>query len=684
MSTFIRSTTGRLPVVPALFHTPIPLCLLLLTGCGSHSQPKSSPNSKPPEKQTTVDASLFESIEITPSQAHLRIEPDQAAEQNFQIVGLRKDGTREQLSEGVTFSLSDTDIGFMEGASFRSRGFGGKATLKAAFGALSASATVIIDVKKQLSVSGAKGSEALPEAPALIFSQGTEHPDRSPRLVYPNDGVLIPANLQGVEFHYERGHAGHELFEIQFSGENLEIAVFTRCVEHRDGCVYRPQTELWKTISDTARGLEPVQVRIRGTHDTGGQYGQSNTIQLSISAQPVVGGLYYWSTSSQSILQVDFGSESPTPKNFFPTEPNGTCYGCHAISPDGRKMSLSQGGQRKGQVTVLNVGDPKSPLVTAQDNIQEQFQSWNPSSDKFAAVWSDGSTPNQEIRIRNGETGAIEETIAIGVEPSHPDWSPVGDRILFTNVTRHQTSQRPGRGGISYIEHQDNRWDPKPKALVPPEDQYNRYHPAFAPDGTFFLYNESQCPPGKNYDCNCDADADPSATLWAMDANGGPTIRLAHANAPGLRDNGTQDLSNTYPKWVPFVASRKRDGSGRIMWFTFSSRRHYGLNPPPNQNGACGQNKGQLLWMAAIDPEAIAQGKDGSFAAFVLPFQDITTSNHIAQWTTKIVSGGDPGNGQGNTCQEIGDLCDPEQVPACCGNLSCLANGPYFRCQHEL
>ena len=41
--------------------------------------------------------------------------------------------------------------------------------------------------------------------------------------------------------------------------------------------------------------------------------------------------------------------------------------------------------------------------------------------------------------------------------------------------------------------------------------------------------------------------------------------------------------------------------------------------------------------MAAIDPDKIADGEDGSFAAFALPFQDITTSNHIAQWTTKVV-----------------------------------------------
>jgi hypothetical protein len=35
-------------------------------------------------------------------------------------------------------------------------------------------------------------------------------------------------------------------------------------------------------------------------------------------------------------------------------------------------------------------------------------------------------------------------------------------------------------------------------------------------------------------------------------------------------------------------------------------------------------------------------GTDPSFAAFALPFQDLTTSNHIAAWTTMSVGTGAP------------------------------------------
>jgi hypothetical protein len=41
--------------------------------------------------------------------------------------------------------------------------------------------------------------------------------------------------------------------------------------------------------------------------------------------------------------------------------------------------------------------------------------------------------------------------------------------------------------------------------------------------------------------------------------------------------------------------------------------------------------------MVGVQP-AIGGG-DPSFTAFCLPFQDITTSNHIAQWTKEFIQG---------------------------------------------
>jgi hypothetical protein len=261
------------------------------------------------------------------------------------------------------------------------------------------------------------------------------------------------------------------------------------------------------------------------------------------------------------------------------------------------------------------------------------------------------------------------------VEPTHPDWSPLGDRIAFTKVTHHQTSQRPGRGGIAYVEALAGGGWSAPVDLVPPEDTKNRYYPAYTPDGKAVVYCESLCANGDLYNGDCDGDADPVAKLWAVPADGGAPIYLAKANAPGVRDEGRQDLTNTYPKWAPFVDPQRRDGSGRLMWFTFSSRRQYGLRSPVGT--------GQLLWMAAVDPDALAQGQDGSFPAFALPFQDLGTSNHIAQWTTRIVPPNPDPGGDGGVCLELGEACEPGE-DECCSGLSCESTGASYNCRRNI
>ena len=115
---------------------------------------------------------------------------------------------------------------------------------------------------------------------------------------------------------------------------------------------------------------------------------------------------------------------------------------------------------------------------------------------------------------------------------------------------------------------------------------------------------------------------------------GATEIALAHANAPGPTDPGTA-LTNSWPRWAPFVFQRTEDPDTHLVWITFSSTRRYGLRTPPGSSGEA--MSGSFLWMAAVDPDRAAAGEDPSYQAFCLPFQDLDTSNHIAQWTEEVV-----------------------------------------------
>jgi hypothetical protein len=61
------------------------------------------------------------------------------------------------------------------------------------------------------------------------------------------------------------------------------------------------------------------------------------------------------------------------------------------------------------------------------------------------------------------------------------------------------------------------------------------------------------------------------------------------------------------------------------------------LRSPPAPAGTTESTKGTLIWMVGIRQGV--GGGDPSYTAFSLPFQDITTSNHIAQWAQNFVVG---------------------------------------------
>jgi hypothetical protein len=169
----------------------------------------------------------------------------------------------------------------------------------------------------------------------------------------------------------------------------------------------------------------------------------------------------------------------------------------------------------------------------------------------------------------------------------------------------------------------------------------NQFNPNFVPDSSFLLYSVATCPVGQETNQNCDSDVadnlDEMATVeggttiyttttWAIKPSAGATpIHLANAAVEGVAD--TLPTIDTFPRSTPFKTVQ---GAGELFWFTVASQRAPGLRQKTGQTQ-------QLLWMFAIDPAKILAGEDGSYTGFFLPFQDFTTSNHIAEWTQKIV-----------------------------------------------
>jgi hypothetical protein len=105
------------------------------------------------------------------------------------------------------------------------------------------------------------------------------------------------------------------------------------------------------------------------------------------------------------------------------------------------------------------------------------------------------------------------------------------------------------------------------------------------------------------------------AQMWVVSANGGAPIQLIAAG--GLTDS-----------WPKFDPTEYLDNGRPVYWFAWSSRRAFGLRYGPDSL--------VQLWMSAFDPTRASSAMDPALPAFRLPFQDIATGNHIAQWVTSI------------------------------------------------
>jgi dipeptidyl aminopeptidase/acylaminoacyl peptidase len=296
--------------------------------------------------------------------------------------------------------------------------------------------------------------------------------------------------------------------------------------------------------------------------------------------------------------------------------------------------------QNSGKVLLFDVANARAlaPYPLAQ---LSQFESWDPTGSRFVGLYTDDrKTGPSDLILFDGTSGAVQGSISVGGRRAdHPDWSADGKRIVFTNVDTQgsYTDQRPGKSGISYVDV-DGAGGWTVHDLLPPVAGKNRYYPAISPDTSYpvMVFNESTCPTGSGYDTSCNADSDPSARMWATALPPAATnlVDLAAANAPGVADSGKTNLTNSFPKWAPFTFQLSEEK--KLLWLTVSSIRQYGLRPPPPGNGNESAS-GTLIWMVGFDPTTLSQSGDPSFAAFCLPFQDINTSNHIAQWTTEVV-----------------------------------------------
>jgi hypothetical protein len=311
------------------------------------------------------------------------------------------------------------------------------------------------------------------------------------------------------------------------------------------------------------------------------------------------------------------------------------------LSRNGERMSVTfEGGY--GSMATLTVSDPSRYTWGGPQGAQKgAFNGFLDDDRTLLSVYdnwlSDPNDPhNGQIRVYDANTGTVDDSREVPIGPgrraTHVDVAPDGRSIVYVDYA--DLDERPIReaqGSVRVISYEPatQHWG-TPRTVVPFDGTVNNYYPTFSPDGQWILFNRAV---GSAYD-------NPMASVWVVPADGSrPPVELVHANRAA-------NLTNSWPRWAPFVVDSEF-GTTR-MWFTFTSKRDYGLR-------LVGTGRPQI-WMAAFDPLPTLAGADGSSPAFWLPFQDLSTRNHTATWTTRIV----PRNCERNSdCREPAEVCSP-------------------------
>jgi len=564
-------------------------------GCGDnfHSEPDAS----------SAPARLI----IEPAELSVTILNDAAVTRTYTAHLIQGDGQDVDVTQETTFSVHDRAYGAFTGATLSVTGQGfGPTRVDAVARGVTSDAGLVVYLKNTIVDATA------PLDAAGLFGAAAEDPALAPALAYPLDGILLPPNLGEFDVHWTNNTARtNNLFEVTMANPYIDIRLYTKATDHPEQFWTVLQPQAWHSI---ATSREQLTLRVAGLDAAHpGTKGTSAARHVDCTNADAQGGLYYWTTSGLAgIWRYDFGRPEVPPAPYFADANRpAPCMGCHTLSRDGTKMAVTFDGGN-GRATVFNVAD-RTPLIpfdgVTQPPARWSFATFDAHATKLVTV----ENGQLYLRALDGKllTGPLPPVTA-NLGATHPDLSPDDTRLVSVEFSGGLDAQAyDGAIVIRSFDAATNTFG-APTTLVPNAPNHANWYPSFSPDGQWIVFTRST---SYSYDAA-------SAETWIVKADGTqPPVQLATANLTG-------DLTNSWARWVPF-AQTFGPGNEPLFYLTFSSKRPFGVRIP---SGGRPQ-----IWMTPVFPSRAAAGEDPAGNAFRVPFQDVNTANHIAQWTQAVV-----------------------------------------------
>ncbi len=449
------------------------------------------------------------------------------------------EGIRD-VTDTATFA---TPLGTFSGGMFTSDGHsGGAATIAVTAGEMTASVPISVTVH------GIRFTGGLPADASTWLAPGNDQIVTEP--LDPADGAVLPPNLGGLDVDFG-AYDDDDVHEIALTAPYLDLHVYAPGVPGSRHIALT--SDEWAAAASTAHG-GTATLEVRSTHSGGGAPVHVMSSQLAI-ADLAMGTLVF---SGVPIDAAGNGTALPQLYRYDPrmarvdsflASATGGCIGCHiSISADGTRIASAGSADASGALvgliidaktpSLLAVGDPASPWSTS---------AFDPSGALVTSYQTDG-----RLFLRDGTTGAVTATLAIGETGAAPAISPDGKWLAY--VVNDPTT-------MSFVGTtlRLRTWNAATAAVGPPitlVTDTGVMAPQFSPDGQWIVYSRTDAP----------TSATTQATMVVRADGSAPPTVLTMGETDGI------------PRWASPIAPARAGGRDPepMAWIAFTSGRPIG------------------------------------------------------------------------------------------------------------
>ncbi|APR84588.1 tolB protein precursor [Minicystis rosea] len=601
------------------------------------------------------------SLTITPASDTIDVTNGAAASKQFHATATYEDTfVNPNADADWTFDRLELAQVDQNGKVTATGNLGGKGTLTAALGGVTATATVTVSLHVDQNPAG------LDPVGQAAFNGPDGNP--SGTMLYPYDRTVFARGLLAPELMWEGGAAG-DAYLVHLSEANFDAKLYVKADPPSRFAI--PQ-DVWTQLTQT-NGGDDVQVDVLRL--SGGQAHQAMHTTWTIAQGNLRGSIYYWAVNTGQLMKIAPGAASPVvvfdsgpadqigtpPAADYPGTPsppwsavgeNKRCVACHTVSKDGSTIAAifeKTGSTASPWGTIDLAQTPASIVQMTPYTSQAIYLGLTP--DGAYAVQND---VNMSMRLANAKTGAPVTSVldTFTDKVADPAFSPDGKLLAFSG---HATGSYPvefTRGDLDLLDFDQASVAFSNRRTIVDGGSQAIAFPSFSPDSQWVFYQKGNYSRARY---GAASELTGYNNLYVADvAKAVGEIELSAASGTTLESRNQQ---RSYQPTVNPISV------GGYTWVVFVSPRDYG-NRMRSATDATIENRKQL-WVAAIDNNP-QPGKDPSHPAFWLPGQDINTINMSGYWALE------PCHQTGTSCDEGFECCTGFCQSDGMGALTCV------------